>query len=183
MSVSGVSPRSYRDIWGCRVADAHAERRYERCPTAFSEEFSLGWSGRGRVEYGFGADLNQSFTGVASQIRTMNSLGDAGGTLDLVGKAVPAAEIHSLQQNGLSSGIVTRSRECIGVSDALDDLPLRRGRGAGGSVIGQTERPRVISYIEHSAQLDLPPDERIEQSAVGPMDICQPLVRGADLCE
>ncbi len=25
-----VSPRSYRDIWGCRVADAHAERRYER---------------------------------------------------------------------------------------------------------------------------------------------------------
>lgn len=55
------------------------------------EEFGPGWSGRGRVEYGFGADLGQSGSGVAGEVETVNSRGDAGGTLDLMGKAVPAA--------------------------------------------------------------------------------------------
>jgi hypothetical protein len=85
----------------------------------------------------------------------VNSLGDASGALDLVGKAVPAAEIYGLQQNGLSGGMVTRSREYIGVSDALDDLPLGRWRRAAHSVKGQTESPSVLSYVEQSAQLDL----------------------------
>ena len=99
---------------------------------------------------------------MAGQVSTVNSLGNAGGSLDLVGKAVPAAEIHGLQQNGPSGGMITRSREYVGVSDALDDLPLGCRRGAAHSVTGQTEGPRVISYVEQSAQLDLPPDERIE---------------------
>jgi hypothetical protein len=33
---------------------------------------------------------------VAGEVETVNSLGDAGGTLDLMGKAVPAAKIHGL---------------------------------------------------------------------------------------
>lgn len=100
-----------------------------------------------------------------------------------MGKAVAAAELHGVQQNGLSGGVVTRSREYVGVSDALDDLPLGCGRGAAHRVKGQAEGPGVVSGVEQSAQLDLPPDEGIEQRAAGPMDIGQPLVGGADLSE
>ena len=114
-------------------------------------EFGPSWSGRSRIEYGFGADLGQSGTGVAGQVKTVNSLGNAGGSLDLVGKAVPAAEIHGLQQNGPSGGMITRSREDIGVSDALDDLPLGCRRGAAHSATGQTEGPRGLSYVKQSA--------------------------------
>ena len=112
------------------------------------EEFGLRWSGRDRGEYGFGADLGESGTGVAGQVKMVNSLGDAGGSLDLVGKAVPAAEIDGLQQNGPSGGMVTRSREDVGVSDALDDLPLGRGRGAAHSVIGgRPARPLLCQAV------------------------------------
>ena len=101
------------------------------------------------------------------QVKAVNSLGDAGGTLDLVGKVVPAPQIHGLQQNGLSGRMVTRSREYIGVSDALDNLPLGRGRGAVHGVTGQTEGRRVVAGIEQAAQLNLPPDEGTEQRAAG----------------
>jgi hypothetical protein len=102
------------------------------------------------------------------QIKTVNSIGDPGDSLDLVGKAVPAAEIQGLQQDGLGGGMVTCGREYIGVRNALDNLPLGSGRSADRRVNGHTEGPCVVSCVEQSAQLDLPPDEGIEERASNP---------------
>jgi hypothetical protein len=63
-----------------------------------------------------------------------------------------------LQQNGPSGGMITRSREHVGVSDALNDLPLREtscpngNKGDGGKGKSGDEPTDAIATQSSPAQ-------------------------------
>ena len=84
------------------------------------------------------------------QVDTVNSLSDMGSTLDLVRKAVLAAKVDGLQQDCLGGGDVTTGGEHVGVGDALDNVPLRCGRGVVPSFTGQVQGCCVIARVEEA---------------------------------
>jgi hypothetical protein len=82
------------------------------------------------------------------QVGAVSPPGDARDTLDLVRKAVLAAQLGGLQQNYLSGSDVTAGCEHVSIGNALDDVPLRCRCGAVYSFMGQAQGCCMVARVE-----------------------------------